>query len=516
MRDVSSPSSVFRLPSFYNPPSYESKTRLARTCPGRRVVPHSDRAGDLHLSQRAAMDLSGVLMRLQKLRDWLAFALSVLAVFVLQPASPVRYLDFWLPFATFALIVGVWFVLAPGALRALKGENLITLVGLAIFVAALSALRYTPACCLTATRPPETAFVLLALGLVGLMAFGLAKLAAQGRYAVIGWGFITLLVALLVILKTDALATAASAFLRGLNAQNPAQAAPTDLSWLGFSYIAFRLMHVLRDLHNGKRANMNLREFVTYVVFAPSLLAGPIDRAERFAKDLRAPYALNISVLGEAGTRLVIGAFKKFVLADALSLMALNAFNAAQTQSPLWMWLLVYAYAFRIFFDFAGYTDMAIGAGRLLGIKLPENFNNPYLKPNLTQFWNSWHITLAQWFRAYWFNPLTRWLRGTRANSVPLMVFIGQISTMLLIGLWHGVTLNFVAWGAWHGVGLFIHNRWADFARGRESLAKYERAFRIGGVILTFHFVALGWVFFALPEFNLSLRVLARLFGVNV
>lgn len=462
-------------------------------------------------------------MRLQKLRDWLAFALSVLAVFALQPALPVRYLDFWLPFATLAFIVGVWFISSgqtaqsslTARLRALGRHNLITLLALAAFAAAISLMRYTPACCLTATRPPETVFVVLALALVGLMAFGLAGLAARGRGAAIGWGFITLFVALLLILKTDALAALASAFLRGLNAQNPAQAASTDLSWLGFSYIAFRLMHVLRDLHNGKRAGMNLREFVTYVVFAPSLLAGPIDRAERFAKDLRAPYAPNAQLLGEGGTRLIIGAFKKFVLADALSLVALNAFNAAHTQSAFWMWALVYAYALRIFFDFAGYTDMAIGAGRLLGIKLPENFNNPYLKPNLTQFWNSWHITLAQWFRAYWFNPLTRWLRGTRANSVPLMVFIGQLSTMLLIGLWHGVTPNFVAWGVWHGVGLFIHNRWADFAKTRESLAKYERAFRIGGMILTFHFVALGWVFFALPDFGLSVRVLAKLFGVG-
>lgn len=457
-------------------------------------------------------------MRLQNTRNWFAFGLSVLAVFALQPASPVRYLDFWLPFASLAFIVLVWFVTsgqtAQSSLTAEPRHNLITLIALAAIAVAISLLRYTPLCCLTATRPPEILVVLPALAALGLMALGLARL-AQGRVNVIAWGFITLLILLLAILKTDALAGAVSAALRALNAQNASQALPSDLSWLGFSYIAFRLMHVLRDAQAGKRAGMTLREFVTYVIFAPALLAGPIDRAERFAKDLRAPYALNAQILGEAGTRLILGAFKKFVLADALALVALNTLSAAQTQSTLWTWVMVYAYAFRIFFDFAGYTDMAIGAGRLLGIKLPENFNNPYLKPNLTQFWNSWHITLAQWFRAYWFNPLTRWMRGTKANSVALMVLVGQLTTMLLIGLWHGVTLNFVAWGVWHGLGLFIHNRWAAFAKTREGLAKYESVFRVGGVILTFHFVALGWVFFALPDFGLSLRVLAKLFGVG-
>jgi len=97
----------------------------------------------------------------------------------------------------------------------------------------------------------------------------------------------------------------------------------------------------------------------------------------------------------------VIGLFKKFALADSLALIALNAVNAGQVKSSGWMWLILYAYAFQIYFDFSGYTDIAIGMGRWLGIRLPENFAHPYLKPNLTLFWNSWHITLAQWFRAY-------------------------------------------------------------------------------------------------------------------
>ena len=208
---------------------------------------------------------------------------------------------------------------------------------------------------------------------------------------------------------------------------------------------------------------------------------------------------------------------KKFVLADSLALVALNAANAAQTASPLWMWLLVYAYAWRLYLDFSGYSDIAIGLGRFFGIKLPENFDRPYLKPNLTLFWNSWHITLAQWFRAYVFNPLTRALRA-RPLPPAAIILTTQLVTMVLIGLWHGVTWNFVIWGAWHGVGLFIHNRWADFIKPRGAFLaarpRLQQAGRVAGVVLTFHFVALGWVWFALPDTGLALSVFRRLFGL--
>jgi alginate O-acetyltransferase complex protein AlgI len=107
--------------------------------------------------------------------------------------------------------------------------------------------------------------------------------------------------------------------------------------------------------------------------------------------------------------------FKKFVIADALALIALNDMLATQVNSTGWMWVHLYAYAFQIYFDFSGYTDIAIGIGRLVGINLPENFLSPYTKPSLTQFWNNWHITLTQWFRSYFFNPFNRWMRGIKS-----------------------------------------------------------------------------------------------------
>jgi D-alanyl-lipoteichoic acid acyltransferase DltB (MBOAT superfamily) len=276
-------------------------------------------------------------------------------------------------------------------------------------------------------------------------------------------------------------------------------------------------MHTIRDRQSGRLPPVSLGEYVSYVIFFPTLSAGPIDRIERFITNLRTPQEFTADDLGEASKRVVLGLFKKFVIADTLAMIALNFRNASQVTSSGWAWLLLYAYAFQLYFDFSGYTDIAIGMGRLLGIKLPENFNSPYLKPNLTQFWNNWHMTLTQWFRAYFFNPVTRALRsGKKPLPIPAIILITQVATMVLIGLWHGVTLNFVIWGVWHGLGLFIHNRWSELTRNRMAAlsSRMQTVLNIGGVILTFNFIALSWVFFALPEPTISIHFFKVLFGL--
>ena len=181
---------------------------------------------------------------------------------------------------------------------------------------------------------------------------------------------------------------------------------------------------------------------------------------------------------------------------------------------------MLYAYAFRIYFDFSGYTDIAIVIGNLLGIQKPENFETPYFKPNLTLFWNSWHMTLAGWFRAYFFNPLTRALRSQPRNiPLPLIILIGQLSTFILIGLWHGITWNFAIWGAWHGLGLFIHNRWSDAFRSKisslDSRPRLKRLAIAASTLLTFHYVSLGWVWFALSTPDQSWKTFLNLFGIS-
>lgn len=454
------------------------------------------------------------------IRNATLFVLSVLALYWLQPATPIRQMDFWFPTASLALTVVVWAATAQAAGNADQWRLDRTFVadGLVIcsIVIAVAATRYIEplSTLVTRSRPPDLAPVLFALLLGAGVTLSAARF-VRGRPAWIT-GIVVALIALLIVLKYEPLTQAFAATLRALQGQSVAQASAFDVRWLGFSYIFFRLVSALRDRAAGKLPAMRLREFVTFVVFFPALTAGPIDRPDRFLKDLRAPFLFNLADASEGARRVAIGLFKKFVLADLIAIFALNEVNAGQAQGALWMWLLVYAYAFRLYFDFGGYTDIAIGVGRFFGVKLPENFKLPYLRPNLTQFWNSWHMSLAQWFRAYYFNPLTRMLR-TRALTMTTIIFASQVTTMVLIGLWHGITLNFAIWGLWHGLGLFAHNRWSDFSKTRLAISpgrpRLQQAVNVFGVLLTFHFVALGWVWFALPSTSLSLEVFGKLFG---
>jgi D-alanyl-lipoteichoic acid acyltransferase DltB (MBOAT superfamily) len=451
-------------------------------------------------------------------RGWLMLAGSALAIYWLQSSTPIRHLDFWLPTASLSLTVFVWIATrspTEDAEQSLR-STLATGAVLTAIVLTIGLMRYLgPVCCLTPSPPPNVLAVGSALAGIAAFAVIFARVPNGSRSALI---LGLLLAAVLIALKTEISAQALSVGLRRLTGQSISRASALDIRWLGISYLAFRLLHVVIDRLNDRLPALSLQEFIVYVVFFPTLTAGPIDRAERIVKDLREPYFLSAPDLWEGGSRIVIGMFKKFALADSLALIALNETNAAQTDSTLWLWVLLYGYAFRLFFDFAGLSDIAIGLGRLMGIKTPENFDRPYLKTNLTTFWNSWHMTLAQWFRAYFFNPVTRGLRARGRLPVALIIAVGQLGTMLLIGLWHGVTWNFTIWGAWHGVGLFVHNRWANLMRARvrklESRPVLKSAYTLVSLLITFHYVALGWVWFALPEIDLSWDVFRTLFGM--
>ncbi|MEP7135980.1 MAG: MBOAT family O-acyltransferase [Chloroflexota bacterium] len=439
--------------------------------------------------------------------------LSVLAVYWFQPAVPIRSFDFWIPSLSLVLVILTWFITAPTDSRKSR-QNLIGLSIIVGLVTLIDLSRYLPTKpIITTSTPPQLIqyLIFIIAASVVVLAFTTLSRKTAGALSLAT----ILLLSILFILKSPALSLQTSIFFRTLAHRPIENASSLDLRWLGFSYIAFRLIHVLRDKQMGRLLELTLPEFATYVVFFPSLSAGPIDRAERFAKDLQKDFALTQDETLLAGQRIVIGLFKKFVIADALAMLALNDALAVQVRTMGWMWIHLYAYAFQIYFDFSGYTDIAIGIARLVGIKLPENFLSPYTKPNLTQFWNSWHITLTQWIRSYFFNPFNRWIRGYKSLPAWTMILIGQLATMLIIGLWHGVTVNFILWGAWHGLGLFIQNRWSDFAKTRFTTTdlRLQTALRLGGALLTFHFVALGWVFFALSSPSISWHLILKLFG---
>ncbi len=435
--------------------------------------------------------------------------MSVFALYALQPPG----LDVVLPTATLLLLIGVWWLTTP-APTADDGRTLILLGCAAMVLPMFGVIGGLSSGQLLRALPP------LAVVGVGVVAAGALVPArddaARRRLAL---AYIVLIVTLLLILKTPVLlATVADSLARASS-----QSVVPNWQWLGFSYIAFRLMHVLLDYRSGRLKPVPLRDFALYIVFFPALTAGPIDRVEHFVRDLRQPQTLDASLIVSGATRIGIGLFKKFILADALAYIALKPQLIEQTTGPysvLPTWIMLYAFTFQIYLDFAGYTDVAIGIARLAGITLPENFLSPYTRRSITAFWNNWHITLSTWFRNYFFTPFSRALMQTPLRSRRmLIIFLAQVATMVLIGLWHGVAINFILWGAWHGVGLWLHrwlvdhtHTWDETVQARPRLA---RAIHVASVVTTFHFVAIGWVFFALPDLTLIGKALVRLVGLN-
>jgi alginate O-acetyltransferase complex protein AlgI len=457
----------------------------------------------------AAALLLRLLMTLGHRREWM-LAASVLAVFWLQPELGIRNLDFWFPMATLFLVLLSWLFVTPQETRK-ERQNLWTIlaiVGLCLAMAGSKELGWQGI--LTASIPPNLLTVFIGLLALAAIYFIFEFILRKKKMPISILAIF--LIASFILLKEPYLAAQVSGWLRSLNHQNPALAAANELSWLGYSYIAFRLLHTLRDKQTGHLPALPLRDYMLYVIFFPSLQAGPIDRIQRFQSDLSDRLALKSEDFEAAGQRLALGLMKKFVLANSLAVIALSETSVHQIHGAGWMGLSLYAYSFMIYFDFSGYTDIAIGLARLLGVHMPENFNHPYRQANLTLFWNNWHITLTQWFRAYFFNPLTRGIRR-KAKFLPawLALLIPQLLTMTLIGLWHGITWNFALWGIWHGLGLFVQNRWSAWIQPR--IKKTIPGVKWINVFLTFNFVSLGWIFFLTQNLSSVWQVFRVLAG---
>jgi D-alanyl-lipoteichoic acid acyltransferase DltB (MBOAT superfamily) len=460
-------------------------------------------------------------------RPWGLLIASVLAMGWLQDGEYADGIDLLLPVATLLLTVAVWWVIQPlpSSQEAVVQRHRDNQWALGLLVGGLALLW--GADLVLVGRSPSLELTLSTVGIVSVVTIGFARLLparlmnesqleVYKRAAV--W-LIGLIILVLVVIKVPALARFVG---RVLEQETLAEAGDVSLfAWLGFSYIAFRLIGTLLDFRAGRlpKEGFSLRDMATYVLFFPAFTAGPIDQARRFIPELKETKGLDAGSLVEGGGRIAVGVFKKFVIADSLALVAMSPVLIDRTETTAGLWLLVYLYTFQIFLDFSGYSDVAIGIGKLYGIKLPENFDRPYLQQNIQQFWQRWHMTLSNWFRIYFFTPFSRAML-TSKFKIPqtVIVLVAQVSTMLLIGLWHGATLNFALWGLWHGAGLYLNKLWADrtrrwYRRQIQSTWK-RRLIYVGGVLLTFHFVALGWVFFALPEPADSFDMLRGLFGI--
>jgi alginate O-acetyltransferase complex protein AlgI len=283
-------------------------------------------------------------------------------------------------------------------------------------------------------------------------------------------------------------------------------------AWIGVSYFIFRLIHVSLDARRDRLGEATLSETLVYALHPATLLAGPIDRVQHSVVEQRCAIPEPSHYVRDGLWRLFVGLFKKLALANLFyGFVAANDVFRRSNPTPLigWLWLL--AYALYLYFDFAAYSDIAIGVARLMGLRLPENFANPYLQPNITRFWQAWHITLSTWLRDYIFFPLSRGLlRRFGSRFAALILLISHVTTMVICGLWHGLTAGFAIWGLWHGLGLFAHSQ-IPALRRRFALPALPAAF---GTAFTFLFVTLGWVFFN-NELGAAFRMFGALFGLR-
>lgn len=289
---------------------------------------------------------------------------------------------------------------------------------------------------------------------------------------------------------------------------SPNSTASDVLIPLGFSYLSFELLHVVIERRRGRLADIGFIDLMAFIFFMPCRMAGPIRRFPDFAGAVQAA-APSVEDIYQGVVRILIGSAKKLIVADTLGLTVAEA-PFVRTQAHAWT--VVLAYSIHILFDFSAYSDMAIGFARLLGIRVPENFNYPYLAVNIRDFWNRWHITLSHWVRDYVFVPSSRALFGTLLRPHPMAIAAcSYLLTFLVVGLWHGVTIAFVVWGLYHGTLLALHHIiQARMPVAVSASAWYRSSFGHAlGCAITFFLVTLGWVPFMVDLDHA--RVLLRL-----
>lgn len=267
---------------------------------------------------------------------------------------------------------------------------------------------------------------------------------------------------------------------------------------LGLSYILFRLIHWLVECHKRTVRSQNFLSYINYLFFFPTFMAGPIDTFNNFhywVQNTHVRYNARMLLAGVG--RIFMGAVKALLLVPLMLPYATDYHTLLPNMVP-WGAVLCAAvlYSFYIYIDFSGYCDLAIGMAYMMGIRTPENFNNPYLSANIAEFWKRWHITFSTFLKIYVFKPIISLLNRFSIRKFRMVVsVIAYLLTFLVCGLWHGSTLNFVLWGLWHGLGLSVYKIFTF-----HHPIKPTRTNRIIGIVVTFVFVTIGWIFFNYPE----------------
>ena len=271
---------------------------------------------------------------------------------------------------------------------------------------------------------------------------------------------------------------------------------------IGISFYTFQTMSYTIDVYRGEvEAQKNILDFGVFVAMFPQLIAGPIVKYKVVAKELRTRHA-SLEDMAEGTGRFIIGLGKKVLLANNIGQLFVEVAGTAQENLSLFMaWLGIVAYAFQIYFDFSGYSDMAIGLGRIMGFHFPENFNYPYIAVSVTDFWRRWHMSLSSWFREYVYIPLGGNRKGLKRQLLNIVI------VWSLTGIWHGAGWNFLLWGMWFAVFLILEK--VILGKKLANLPKFV------GWIYTMAVVLVSWCFFSLEKTDTIILFLKSMFGIG-
>jgi len=345
-------------------------------------------------------------------------------------------------------------------------------------------------------------FILIALLSIGLD-FYIVKvmdISSQGKRKLFLWLSLVLNVGLLLYFKY------ANFFIENVNLA----LGDKGIEWteivlpIGLSFFTFQKLSYSIDIYRqGDKPLKNLTDYTVYILLFPQLIAGPIVRYKEIATQLINRDTRNYDDKIVGFYRFSIGLAKKVLLANVLGEKADIVFSmdVVDLNSSL-AWFGVLCYTFQIYFDFSGYSDMAIGLGRIMGFKFPENFNSPYISQSITEFWRRWHITLGSWMRDYLYIPLG----GNRVKN-NFRLYINLWIVFLISGLWHGAAWNFIIWGGYHGVFLIADRIFLNRLTTKVGVA--------GRMTLTFVIVVLGWVLFRADNLNHSFEIYKAMFNLS-
>jgi len=276
---------------------------------------------------------------------------------------------------------------------------------------------------------------------------------------------------------------------------------------LGISFYVFSAISYIVDIRRNKMESHNLFDVILYLSFFPKIVSGPIERSNEFFCQISKKRTINIHTFSIGIQIFMFGLFKKIVLADRLSIYVDEVYNNVNSFGSLTVLLAVIAYSLQIYFDFSGYSDMAIGISKMIGIELPRNFNFPYLAHNVTELWKRWHITLSSWLQDYLYISMGGSRKGT------IRTYLNLVITMVIGGLWHGANISYVIWGLLHGIALVIHKIWMKITNSKN---KEKGLFsNIISILVTFLFTSFCWIFFKTESLHKSFAIIKRMLSLK-